>query len=48
MCKRGKKFAEKNTFIQRYQRFSIEWHQAVNIRSIKGNTFSETATIFGT
>ncbi|WP_277584660.1 transposase family protein, partial [Psychrobacillus antarcticus] len=36
VCQCGKKFAEKNTFIQRYQRFSIEWNQAVNVRSIKG------------
>ena len=33
----------KNTFIQRYQRFSIEWNQAVNVRSVKGKTFKETA-----
>ncbi|WP_277587628.1 helix-turn-helix domain-containing protein, partial [Psychrobacillus antarcticus] len=48
VCQCGKKFAEKNTFIQRYQRFSIEWNQAVNVRSIKGKIFSETATIYGT
>ena len=47
-CSCGKKFMEKNTFIQRYQRFSIEWNQAVNVRSVKGKTFLETATIYGT
>lgn len=48
VCSCGKKFAEKNTFIQRYQRFSIEWNQAVNVRCVKGKTFKETATIYGT
>jgi len=37
VCTCGKKFAEKNTFIQRYQRFSIEWNQAVNIRCLMNN-----------
>lgn len=48
VCFCGKKFAEKNSFIQRYQRYSIEWNQAIQIRSIKGKTFKETADIYGT
>jgi len=47
-CACGKKFAEKNSFIKRYQRFSGEWNQAVKIRTIKGKTFKETAEIYGT
>jgi len=47
VCACGKKFAEKNTFIERYQRFSLEWNQAVKLRSIKGKTFKETADIYG-
>ncbi|MGB2993028.1 MAG: ISL3 family transposase [Paenisporosarcina sp.] len=47
-CSCGKKFFEKNSFIQRYQRFSSEWNRAVKIRSIKGKTFKETADIYGT
>lgn len=47
-CSCGKKFFEKNSFIERYQRFSSEWNRAVKIRSIKGKTFKETADIYGT
>src|SRR5690606_24526188 len=39
----GKKFAEQNTFIERYQRFSKEWNQAVQVRSVKAKTFKEVA-----
>ncbi|MFS0865697.1 ISL3 family transposase [Fredinandcohnia sp. 179-A 10B2 NHS] len=47
-CNCGKKFAEKNPLIDRYQRLSIEFNQAIKIRSIKGKTFKETAEVFGT
>lgn len=47
-CPCGKKFAEKNPFVDRYQRLSIELNQAVKIRSIKGKTFKETAEVYGT
>ncbi|QHE61035.1 ISL3 family transposase [Rossellomorea vietnamensis] len=47
-CPCGKKFAEKNPFVKRYQRLSIELNQAVKIRSIKGKTFKETAEVYGT
>ncbi|MGN7943301.1 ISL3 family transposase [Virgibacillus sp. 6R] len=46
-CVCGKRFAENNPFIERYQRLSIEYNQAIKIRSIKGKTFKETAEIYG-
>lgn len=47
-CLCGKRFDEINPFIERYQRLSIEFNQAIKIRSIKGKTFKETAEIYGT
>jgi len=47
-CDCGKRFPEKNPFVERYQRLSIEFNQAIKIRSIKGKTFKETAEIYGT
>ncbi|MFE8704244.1 ISL3 family transposase [Cytobacillus sp. FJAT-54145] len=47
-CECGKRFSEENPFIERYQRLSIEFNQAIKIRSIKGKTFKETAEIYGT
>jgi transposase len=47
-CDCGKRFSEKNPIVQRYQRTSIEWNQAVAIRAIKGKTFKETGEIYGT
>lgn len=47
-CKCGKKFAENSKLVQRYQRLSIEFNQAIKIRSIKGKTFKKTAEIYGT
>lgn len=43
----GKKFAERNSFIERYQRFSKEWNQAVQVRSVKAKTFKEVAGQYG-
>lgn len=43
----GKKFAEQNSFIGRYQRFSKEWNQAVHVRSVKAKTFKEVAGQYG-
>src|SRR5690606_24651283 len=43
----GKRFAEKNSFVERYQRFSKEWNQAVKVRSIKAKTFKEVAYQYG-
>ena len=46
-CGCGKRFSEENSFVQRYQRTSIEWNQAVSIRAIKGKTFKETGETYG-
>lgn len=47
-CSCGKRFAEKAPFIDRYQRFSKEANQALNIRAIKAKTFKEAAEVVGT
>jgi transposase len=47
VCDCGKRFSENNSFVQRYQRTSIEWNQAISIRTIKGKTFKETAENYG-
>ena len=47
-CSCGKRFSEENSVVERYQRFSIEWNQAIGIRAIKGKTFKEVADIYGT
>lgn len=47
-CVCGKRFAETNSFIGRYQRHSKEWNQALNVRVIKGKTFKETGEVFST
>ncbi|MBU8909050.1 transposase family protein, partial [Desertibacillus haloalkaliphilus] len=48
VCECGKRFSEKATFIERYQRQTVEWNQAVSIRVVKGKTFRETGEIFQT
>jgi transposase len=48
VCPCGKRFAENNPFVERYQRLSVEFNQALKIRSIKGKTFKETAEEYGT
>jgi len=47
-CSCGKRFSEKNTLVERYQRTSIEWNQAIAIKAIKGKTFKETGENYGT
>lgn len=47
-CPCGKRFYETNGFIQRYQRQSLEWNQALQLRIVKGTTFKDTAKIFFT
>jgi transposase len=47
-CKCGKRFSERNTLVNRYQRTSIEWNQAIAVRAIKGKTFKETGENYGT
>jgi len=48
VCTCKKRFVEKNPIVDRYQRFSKEWNQMAQIRSIKGKTFKETAEQYGT
>ncbi|WP_047983024.1 ISL3 family transposase [Ornithinibacillus californiensis] len=43
----GKRFSEENGFVERYQRTSVEWNQAVSIRSIKAKTFKEVGETYG-
>lgn len=43
----GKRFYEKNTFVERYKRFSKEWNQAVKVRSIGAKTFKEISQQYG-
>ncbi|HEX7065672.1 MAG TPA: ISL3 family transposase [Bacillales bacterium] len=47
-CSCGKRFAENTSLVDRYQRQSKEWNQAIALRVIKGKTFKETADIFHT
>lgn len=43
----AKNFYENNTIVDRYQRFSKEWNQAVNVRSVKASTFLEVSIQYG-
>ena len=47
-CRCGKRFSEQNPFVDRYQRFSKEWNQQVQIRAVKAKTFTEIATQYHT
>ncbi|NGP46942.1 transposase, partial [Bacillaceae bacterium SIJ1] len=47
-CACGKRFAEKNTFVERYQRHTKEWNQALGIRAVTGKNFVDTAAQFRT
>ncbi|MBQ6794186.1 MAG: ISL3 family transposase [Butyricimonas sp.] len=47
-CPCGKRFAEQNPFVDRYQRFSKEWNQQVQIRAVKAKTFTEIAAQYHT
>lgn len=46
-CSCGKRFAEDNPIVHRYQRLSIEWNRAVAVRTVKAKTFKEVAQQFG-
>lgn len=48
VCSCGKRFAEKNGVVERYQRHSIEWNQALGLRVIQGKNFKDTAAQFRT
>ncbi|RPJ97166.1 ISL3 family transposase [Rummeliibacillus sp. TYF005] len=40
-CTCGKRFAEQNPIVERYQRFSKEWNQMAQVRAVKGKTIKE-------
>lgn len=48
VCPCGKRFAENNRIVQRYQRHSLEWNQALGLRVIQGKNFKDTALQFRT
>lgn len=43
----AKRFYEKNSFAERYQRFSKEFNMAVKVRIVKAKTFKEVSEQFG-
>ncbi|SES39212.1 Transposase [Salisediminibacterium halotolerans] len=47
-CPCGKRFAEKTTMVERYQRHTVEWNQALGLRTIQGKNFTDTAKQFHT
>ncbi|WP_371069883.1 ISL3 family transposase [Sediminibacillus sp. JSM 1682029] len=47
-CSCGKRFAEGNPMVDRYQRHSKEWNQALGLRVIQGMNFKDTAAQFRT
>ncbi len=47
-CSCGKRFAEANPMVDRYQRHSREWNQALGLRVIQGMNFKDTAAQFRT
>ncbi|MBM7684276.1 transposase [Pullulanibacillus pueri] len=48
VCSCGKRFLENNRVVDRYQRHSIEWNQALGLRVVKGKNFKDTAVQFRT
>ncbi|MFB9221109.1 helix-turn-helix domain-containing protein [Kurthia sibirica] len=48
VCSCGKRFSEKTSFIERDQRFSKEWHQAIQMLCVKSPTFKSVAEKMGT
>lgn len=48
VCVCGKRFFEENPFVDRYQRHSTEWNQAIGLRIIQGMNFKDTAAQFRT
>lgn len=47
-CVCGKRFAEFNPIVERYQRHTKEWNQALGLRVIQGMNFKDTAAQFRT
>ncbi len=48
VCVCGKRFFENNTLVDRYQRHTREWNQALGLRIIQGKNFKDTAAQFHT
>ena len=46
-CSCGKRFSERAPFVEKYQRFSKEWNQVAQIRSVKAKTFKEAGETLG-
>ncbi|MFC2949124.1 ISL3 family transposase [Virgibacillus sediminis] len=47
-CECGKRFPEKNPFVNRYQRHTVEWNQALGLRIIQGKNFKDSAAQYHT
>ena len=47
-CTCGKRFSESNKIVERYQRHTKEWNQALGLRVIQGKNFKDTAAQFRT
>ena len=47
-CACGKPFIESNPIVERYQRHTKEWNQALGLRVIQGMNFKDTAAQFRT
>lgn len=48
VCSCGKRFYEHTKVVERYQRHSKEWNQALGLRVIQGKNFKDTAAQFRT
>ncbi|MFB5664401.1 ISL3 family transposase [Alteribacillus sp. HJP-4] len=48
VCPCGKRFPEKTRVVERYQRHTAEWNQALGLRTIQGKNFKDTARQFHT
>lgn len=48
ICPCGKRFPEKTRVVERYQRHSAEWNQALGLRVVQGKNFKDTALQFHT
>ncbi|WP_342558696.1 ISL3 family transposase [Metasolibacillus sp. FSL K6-0083] len=46
-CSCGKRFSEHAPFVERYQRFTKEWNQVAQVRSVKAKTFKEAGEVLG-
>ncbi|WP_369922536.1 MULTISPECIES: ISL3 family transposase [unclassified Sporosarcina] len=47
VCACGKRFSEHAPFVDKYQRYTKEWNQVAQVRSVKAKTFKEAAEVLG-